>query len=264
MLIKLFKLLLQTLAVDFPVEVFMKNVRKSSSGPSPELAQVVGAFLAIVCEPDKDDEIDSGKLKRFSGLDDFFARNCHENGGSVAMLAKILYVCNDPPTISNADGAVVNRLIIIPFLAQWIKNCNLSLEEQYLSNTFKADGTFEETIPRYLSAFAWILIQYYNIYKVRGCSTPPASVTEYTQNYWKNNDPYLKFIDEFMERDENSNVNTIDLYTHFYPWFRTTQAKQSNTLMSEDKFKNEMLESRRLGPQKNNRWLGWKVVSKRR
>ena len=256
MLIKLLKATFGKLCIDFPNEMFMKNVRKSS-GPTPEIAQADTSLLGIVAEPDKDDELDGGKVKKYTGMDSFFGRKCHQDGGSIELTLKVIYMCNDPPQISNPDEALTNRLCILPFLSTWSASAPDSIEEQYQRCLFKMDKKFDTTIPNYTSAFIWVLMQYYPIYCSEGLN-PPQTVIDHTAKYWKDNDPYFKFIQSHLIRDPSSSITHRDIFGQFRIWYNTTQPR--NYSYSEDTFATEMTKANRLGPYVDSRWQGWKVA----
>ena len=106
------------------------RVLRSSSGPNPELAQAKGARIAVLSEPDEEEKMSGGVIKRYTGGDRFFARMCNQNGNSIEALFKTILMCNDIPVVLAGGQAMVNRLSALPFLSKWVENPPESEEEQ--------------------------------------------------------------------------------------------------------------------------------------
>ena len=64
---------------DMPADFYSAHQR-GTSGPNPELAQVLGARLVFSAEPDDDAAFKGARIKKLTGGDSFYARGCNENG----------------------------------------------------------------------------------------------------------------------------------------------------------------------------------------
>jgi phage/plasmid-associated DNA primase len=263
MIVKLCQATLGMYIFDLPVSVFSGKTF-SSSGPNPELAQARGCHVGIATEPDADDEFRSGPIKRQTGGDRFFARNCNENGGSIQAFHKTILMCNRIPNIANADKAVMNRFLILPFLSTWVDNPPATEEEQYDKRLFQKDPFFERRIPDLAHAFGWLMIQYYPAYEQEGLK-PPIVVSKYIDHHWEDRDPYLAFIVDRIAYaykdsakkiyDTDATLTASEIYGTFKQWFRDQYP--GAPIPTSTRFKEEMCDNKRLGIQGGNRrWLG--------
>lgn len=262
MIVKLFQQTLGDYCVDFPTSMLCKTF-SNSSGPSPEMAQAEGSHVGIISEPDADEPIQAGKLKRMSGGDRQFTRKLNENGGSQEAFYKIIMMCNRIPDIPGIDNAVKNRLRIIPFLSLWSKNAPDTEEEQVKTKTFKLDPFFDEKIAGMCPAFAWILAQKFTNYKIDGLNTPKI-VIDYTDKHVQDNDPYTNFIKERIidalkpgtnEKDMTQTLTSQDIYQHYKSWFRDNYP--GIPLVNGTLFRTEIIA--RIGQQHNRKWHGIKM-----
>ena len=271
---------------DLPPEFFSAGQR--GGGPSPELAQLDGSRVAFSAEPDDDISFKGARIKKITGGDSFFARSCNEDGGSIETTFKAIMVLNIVPYISGMDEATRKRFTMIPFEGRWLApeedpDLTDNIEEQIKLKTYKMDDRFEDNIPRLARALLWLSVNYYKKYRSEGLDTPPY-IQKWMDDYWKQHDPYLRFIAEKLENpkvvttcngctispDENcincagkGKYETIDatksltaseIYPEFKRWLRENhpdiqlvpQSKLSDILSNKDK----------LGKRRDRRWWG--------
>src|SRR5207237_92100 len=166
MVVKLLQIAFGMYAINMPVS-FLGGKTNNSSSASPELARSKGTRLAIMTEPDEQqDKLSAGKIKRNTGGDSQYARFLHSNGGDITCLYKMLLMCNDIPEIIGlaADEASMKRLLILPFLSQWIDDAPHNIDEQYKLKKFPVNECFEDEISGMASCFIWVLVQYFESY----------------------------------------------------------------------------------------------------
>ncbi len=243
MLKKAFEATFGPYCVTLPTTILTAK-RANSSAPCPELAQSKGAHMAFIQEPDGDDQMRAGTIKELTGGDTFFARFLHDDGGAVVASFVLFLMCNRVPIIPNSDRAVKNRLRILPFMSTWVLHANPSEEEQYKERRFQMDPLFELQIPAMAPALLWILVTTYGEYCTEGLNEPNI-VSEYTSDYWAENDPYHQFITEYIspaylpvppnipnvsdedrERDPNAMLTAREIYSEYLPWFRESYPGQ--------------------------------------
>lgn len=270
---KLYQFTLGEYCVDLPLSLITKTINVGSSGPSPETAQLKGAHTGFYCEPDDDDDLVGGKIKKRRGGDRFFGRGCNENGGSIEATAKEILVTNVWPDIPNADEAVIDSMAPLLFLSKFLDpdkyDVPISIEEQYKNRRFKQDPFFEQKIPDLAPAFAWLLLKYYPKYKTLGLKQPPI-IKEYIQQHWDEVDPYRNFINEKIvhayvegtdQIDLEAYLTVQDIYEDFSKWFKSNNLGKE--IPKRTKFHKEMMHEKRLGPQNSKkRWLGVKILKK--
>jgi phage/plasmid-associated DNA primase len=269
MIVKLILAVLGLYAIDFPVSL-LSGKSLSSSGPTPELAQARGVHVGVICEPDDTEDLKGGAIKRFTGGDRFFARFLNDNGGSVEAFFKLIFMCNRIPNIPNADSAVMDRFLIIPYLSTWSDNAPDDEVEQYKTRTFKKDPFFERKIPDMAKAMGWIMVQYFPLYAEEGI-TPPQIVKEYTTRHWEEHDTYISYIHERITtawkdpatqlvRDDNATLSASNLFGDFRRWF--TSYYPGVQVPNQQRLRDELIMPKRLGPQNGKRqWLGIKIAA---
>lgn len=227
MIKKLFECTFGSYCHTFPTTLFTSR-RGNSSAPTPEVAQAKGARICFLQEPDSDDTFRNGILKELTGGDKFFARLLNDNGGNIEAMFKLFLMCNKVPMIPNSDKAVKNRVRIVPFLSTWVDNPPQSEDEQFKERLFKKDRFFEKQIPELAPAFMWILVQYYSRYIEEGLRQPEI-VTAHTEEYWRDNDVYIQFTNECIEKavlpdgktiDMNAKLSLSEVYQEFRFWYR--------------------------------------------
>lgn len=263
MMVKLMQLWWGELCIDIPDTVY-SGAKRSSSGPSPELAQMESARLGITAEPDDGDDLKAGFIKRSSGNDRFFGRGCNENGGSIDLVYRSIYMCNSVPNITNVDGPTKERILFLLFLSRWVNNPPSDPSEQRRLRLFKKDKFFENRLPDLAEAIFWLAVEWYPAYKEEGLEIVPKIVKEYTEKHWREHDPYECFISERLkqveveEGDKPTCANSItasDAYNQFKSYFRESYPQSKMT--SCPQFITQL--DQRIGERVNHRWLGWVI-----
>lgn len=266
MIVKLFEAAFGSYVAKIPVELVLAK-RQTSSGPQPELAQTKSTHAAIMEEPDDDEPMRKGMIKRFTGGDSFFARFLMENGGKMDATFKLILMCNKIPKIPNGDRAIRNRLRVIPFFSKWVKTGAPATEaEQMATKTFKQDPFFDRKIPELAQAFIWVLVQYFPRYMAEGLAEEPEIIQAETRKYWDENDCYQMFANECLQpavladgetRDENATLTASEIYAAYKPWFKDNfpGIAVTNSTVAKEEF------LRVLGPQRSRRWYGVRLRS---
>jgi phage/plasmid-associated DNA primase len=265
MIVKLIQQTLGEYTFDIPPSALFPT-KGGGEGPSPVWAQAKGGRVGWVSEPDGNDELGAGIIKRQTGGDRFFARMCHENGGSITASHKLVLICNRIPEVPGIDKAGMNRFLILPFKSTWVDNPPESIEEQYRLRLFKKDEMFDSKIPKLVPALAWLMQKYFNLYSTEGLRKPDI-VREYIDQHWNERDIYKIFIEENVKRmlDERGEPNsemrvtTGPLYTLFKSWHKDQFPQKPIPTMP--KFRDEMQVSSRMGPMKSNRWIGYEITT---
>lgn len=262
MVIKLFENAFGSYIIKMPTSLVVGQ-RTGASNATPELARSKGTHIAIIQEPDDDETLRKGIVKEFTGGDSFYARTLHDAGGDIQAMFNLILMCNKIPAIVNGDDATQNRIRICPYMSKWSRNAPEDEEEQYRTRHFMMDPFFEKKIPNMAQAFIWILVQYYPKYIREGLKIPEVVKIE-NEKYWKEHDCYMLYVEQCLvpvfkneetgERDENAALTWAEIYNSYKMWFRENYpgVKIVNTQVAKDNF------IKRLGPQKNRRWLGVK------
>jgi len=267
MIVKLFEAAFGSYVVKIPVEL-VTSKKQGSGSASPELAQTKGTRAAFMEEPDDDEPMKKGVIKRYTGGDSLFMRFLHENGGKVEAMMKLILISNDVPAIPGSDSATKERVLISPFFSRWLKpndpNLPATEEEQMEKRLFKQDRFFEKKIPEMASAFIWVLSQYYPAYINEGLADTPKAVREETKKYWDKHDYYQMYVNDCLEAaflpdgttpDHNSTLTFTELSNAFKIWFRDMYP--GVVVPKGEVIKSEF--ARILGPQQNRKWRGVRI-----
>lgn len=217
-----FEKMLGELAIKFNTQYF--TGKKTSTGSAnPELARAAPPVRhATMEEPDADEQLNIGELKKLSGGDSYWARDLFEKGKStreVFPMFMLTFICNKLPKLKYSDKATWNRIRVIPFESTFVppgEPCPDTFEEQLRQKRFPMDKSFNEKVPGMVQAFAWYLLQWRQKITVR---IEPDKVKEATAVYRRQNDIYRQFIEECIVED-NGSLSLIEMYAQFKEWFK--------------------------------------------
>ena len=217
-----FERMLGELAIKFNTQYFTGK-KVASGSANPELSRAAPPVrLASMEEPDADEQLNIGELKKLSGGDSFWARDLFEKGKNareVAPMFMLTFICNKLPKLKYSDKATWNRIRVIPFESTFVdplEPCPERLEDQIREKRFPMDKEFKDKIPGMISAFSWYLLDWRTKISVR---IEPEKVREATAIYRSQNDVYRQFIEECIVEDDTS-ITLTELYSQFKEWFK--------------------------------------------
>lgn len=245
--------------VEMPLSAISKGGRRG--GPTPELARTRAAKIAIMQEPENDDVIREGILKKMTGGDKFYTRFLNDNGGEIKNTFKLILQCNKIPVFKDPDGAVKKRFRVFPFLSKWVDDAPLDIEERYKSRTFQKNPFFEERVKVLQPAFLWLCKEYYPIYIEEGLDDPPI-VKEYTAKYWRDNDIYVQYImaritsalDSNGQPDKKASLTISKIYNDFKLFM--SENYPNNVIPDIKMVKNKLSAPDKLNKIYGNSWHG--------
>jgi len=278
---------------DLPNE-FYSQTKRDPSGSSPEMAQLTGARVVFSTEPDAGLNFKADKIKLITGSDSQFGRGNYKDGGSINPSYNAIMVLNRIPNISNLDEPAKRRFSITPFEGRWVDEDDDidvpdTFEEQLNEKIYWMDKRFEKQIPRLATALLWLSLEYYQKYITEG-HRKPEYIRQSMKDYWKANDPYICFIDEFIEKmekrvdckkcadkeetekgckrcdkgyrmkpDNDYRIRTKDIFGNFKKWLRTSD--YSVKPPTQGQFTADMCTRDKLGKQEGYYWSGYRVKS---
>ena len=219
---KFFELMLGQLSIKFNTQYFTGK-KVSSGSANPELSRA-GPPVRLVTmeEPDSDEQLNIGELKKLSGGDSFWARDLFQSGKQtreIFPMFMLTFICNKLPKLRNSDNATWNRLRVIPFESTFVeKDYPSDFKEQIKQKIFPMDKNFNKKIKRMVPAFAWYLLNWRKT--TSSILVEPPKVKNATNIYKQENDIYSQYINENIIDDEKSSINITELYAHFKEWFR--------------------------------------------
>ena len=254
----LFEMMLGELSIKFNTQYFTGK-KVASGAANPELARAAPPVrMATMDEPNGDEQLNNGELKKLSGGDKYWARDLFEKGKStreVTPMFTITLICNGLPKLKHSDKATWNRLRVIPFESTFIEPgqpCPITFEEQLQQKRFPMDRTFSSKLPDMVGAFAWYLLEWRKKVTVR---VEPEKVKEATALYRRQNDLYRQFIEECIV-DADATLTIQELYSYFKDWFK--EGWPNMTLPIKNQVK-EYFEKLWGDPERGCRWRGYRI-----
>ena len=258
---KFFELMLGELAIKFNTQYFTGK-KVASGSANPELSRAAPPVRhATMEEPDADEQLNIGELKKLSGGDSYWARDLFQKGKStreIFPMFMLTFICNKLPKLKYSDKATWNRIRVIPFESTFVEPgepCPTTLEEQIEQKRFPMDKQFNKKIPGMVSAFAWYLLEWR---KKITTYIEPLKVKEATAIYRKQNDIYRQFIEENIMEEENSTISLVEIYTQFKEWFKEGWPNMTLPIKNEVKEYFEQLWGTPFGGVK---WNGFRICS---
>ena len=256
---KFFELMLGELAIKFNTQYFTGK-KVASGSANPELSRAAPPVRhATMEEPDADEQLNIGELKKLSGGDSYWARDLFEPGKStreVFPMFTLTFICNKLPKLKYSDKATWNRIRVIPFESTFVEPnepCPTTLEEQLKQKRFPMDKEFGKNIPSMVSAFAWYLLQWRQKVSVR---IEPEKVREATAIYRRQNDIYRQFIEECIAEDNSGSLSITEMYSHFKDWFKEGWPNMSLPIKNEVK---EYFERLWGDSERGVKWNGYRI-----
>ena len=257
----IFEKMLGELAIKFNTQYFTGK-KIASGSANPELARAAPPVRhATMEEPNADEQLNLGELKKLSGGDSYWARDLFEKGKStreVFPMFMITFICNKLPKLKYSDKATWNRLRVIPFESVFVdsdQDCPVTFEEQLLQKKFPMDKTFFQKIPGMVEAFAWYLLQWRQKITIR---IEPEKVRQATAIYRKQNDIYRQFIEECISEDPTSSLSLTEIYSQFKEWYREGWSNSTIPIKNEVK---EYFERLWGDFERGCKWSGYRITT---
>lgn len=255
-----FELMLGELAIKFNTQYF--TGKKTATGSAnPELSRAAPPIRHVTMEePDADEQLNIGELKKLSGGDSYWARDLFEKGKStheVFPMFTLTFICNKLPKLKYSDKATWSRIRVIPFESTFVgpnDKCPLTFDEQLKEKRFPMDRNFKNKIPGMVQAFAWYLLDWRTKITTR---VEPRKVLEATEIYRKNNDIYRQFIEEcVIETDTSTSLPMVELYAQFKDWFKESFPHVSTPIKNDVK---EYFENIWGASEPGIKWSGYRI-----
>lgn len=224
----LFEMILGDLAIKFDTSV-ISGKKPNAGSANADLARAgCGVRWAVIDEPNNDESINPGPLKKYTGNDSIYARDLFEKGKDtreIKPMFKLVVICNKLPPIRNADKAAYNRVRVLPFESTFCRtDYPESYEEQLLQKRFPMDRQFSKKLPKMVEPFAWLLLEHRKTQRTR---IEPREVLQATDHYKKRNDVFRQFQEECIEEDPEGSISLTNLYASFKGWFRESMPGSS-------------------------------------
>lgn len=189
-------------ACTVPMDALM--TKKSGETDLRNVARMCGARLVVSQESGLQRKFDSGLLKTLTGGDELTGERKFEHPFNFSPTHKLVVVSNHRPKV-DLDGGMKRRLHLVPFMQVYdldktkkgAKPPDRMLKEKLLA---EAPGILAWMIA---GCLAW---------QQRGLD-PPASVIDYTTEFFADNDALGEWIEQHCATDAKAKTSNEDLFT---------------------------------------------------
>jgi len=190
--------------------------RASSTAADPELAMLRGRRFVAFQEPSKDEPINVGKLKEWTGGDTIQCRELYKGPIKFKSQAKWFLICNDIPDVPSDDDGTWRRLTVINFPSKFLHKSQMTGRDY----EYERIDDMKEKLEELKEPFMWLLLQYHksflHLMKTTGLIEPP-EIIESTNVERKKNNPIKQFIDDKIRysKKPSDKFNIAEIYNIF-------------------------------------------------
>lgn len=191
--------LLKTVFGDYYLSVdntlFTKPLERKDQ-PVPALVEARGKRIMMTTEPESDDKLQGGLIKKISGGDIIEARTLHSKHiVKYVPSFKVILQMNDIPKMNKMDGGIERRMRIINFPFKFMSADKVCEPHHRLG-----DPDVKEKYCRSIewrNEFLLMLTEIYKTIKDLKALPPPRSVSEATGEYLDDNNPLKTWMNKF-------------------------------------------------------------------
>ncbi len=189
--------------------------------PSPTAATLAGARAAISSESKDGQCLNVALVKRHTGGGYMTARYMRENTFCFEITHKLWLMTNHTPALDRMDEAMRGRLHLIPFDRQWNRPGNPERDPNLPDGDKDLQGKLRQEAEGIL---AW-LIKGAVAYASEGLE-PPSEVANMTREFFKDQDPFRRWLDTCIRCDAKSGARAAQLFEVFNQW-REAEGEES-------------------------------------
>ena len=184
---------------------------KPPGAASNDVAALPGARFVTTTETEKSHSLRAGLVKQITGGDKVSARKMFHEFFEFTPQCKLWIATNNKPKVSGSDGAIWDRIRLLPFNIKFVPEKEL-IEGQRIRDNELMDKLLGE-LPGIL---AWM---------VRGCTEwqrhglPPAvAITEAAEDYRASQDSVQGFVDQCCDASHGMTCAVKDLFAAYEIW----------------------------------------------
>lgn len=212
-IIELFEACFGDYCCKFPITLLTQK-RAASNAATSELARAKGKRFAVLQEPGDDEKLNVGLMKELSGGDKIQARALFKEPIEFKPQFKMILVCNHLPHVSADDDGTWRRLRVVEYTSKFTMNPDPNKPHEFLMDT-ELSKKFEDWKEHFMA----LLIEYYKMYEKEGI-VDPEDVTKCTKEYQRNNDNFMEFVEQEMEKDDRGFISMNDTFSKFNYWIK--------------------------------------------
>ena len=189
-----------------------------------------GTRLVFLDESDKNQELNEGIIKRFTGQSTIKIRSLYGEERPVKLKCQIILATNHLPKITD-DPALHRRLLYIPFDAKFVDSNKLNKFQGNKKYKLKLTSQKLKEMISKEKLLVWLVqgaILWYN----EKLEDIPDVIKNITESYLIESDPLLDFISEKYKEDEDSMISFMQ--------FKEDYETHTNTMLTAREFRKEL------------------------
>lgn len=226
--------------------------KASKRGPNPDLMELAnGIRMSISSENARGEKFRIDILKAISGGDKITERDLYEGNISFQPQCKLWLHTNHIPEMNGYDPGFQNRIKVIPFMAEFVKDPSEVNEEKHIYLEMEKE-IFKKRIKEAYPGILSYIVRNARKFLLGEEFTPPPIIQEYTSEYVEDQDLVGEFIQMCCERDENSQEQSKTLYAAFCKFCKDEKSIPEKMLKSQRSFMAE-IRLRKLDVKTSNR-----------
>jgi len=200
---------------------FLTDKRSKSSGADPALMDLETARLAHYSESEKNEELNTSKMKEITGQESLSGRNLYEKQKNFRPSCHHIITTNHDFDIKTTDNGTWRRIKKYVFKMKFCANPDPANPFEKKENTDLAKE-FSNNI-RIKEAFLSILVKYYkNLHKNYNgtlSNVPKPTIDKETEEYRNSQDIVNRFINDFVIMSEDSELAIHELVDAYKQWY---------------------------------------------
>ena len=153
-------------------------------------------------------KLDEETIKQLTGGEEIKARNLYETATTFLPQFTLWLSCNDLPTVSDKSLFASDRVRVIEFNRHFTE----AEQDKNLKNEFQTQEAMQ-------GIFAWLVAGYFK-YKRFGLKMSPA-MRKVVNQYERDNDLCLQFLEERCEQAEGVNTRSKSLFDAYKIWCKS-------------------------------------------
>ena len=226
--------------------------RNGSAAADPELAECKGKRLVLFQEVEKDQVVNTSKLKEWTGGDIISVRGLYKDPIKFKPQFKCVMTANNVPAFDSHDDGTWRRVKIVPFKTRFVNQEDFE-ENKSIPNLCKKfkdkedrpveyqcvrDNKLIEQVIEYKEAFMFYLLQYYNKYytmMTNGTNIyEPWPVIEITEKIRAENNIYKSYFDGVDFSADNEGEYFDDIISDFREFYTESGADKKRAPKKKD------------------------------
>lgn len=193
------------------VDTFMDD--RPQGGHSEDIARLRGCRLVTTTETEKTRRLAEGLVKRLTGGDQITASFKHERTFEFTPRFKVWLAANHKPQINGTDYGIWRRILLVPFLAKFLK-AGLPLDGEH---QFRVDPNLRADLLRELPGILNWAVEGYAFWRKQGLAAPQV-VRAASEEYRQESDKLGAFLAEEMLDNPYHSTPLNQAYQAYRVW----------------------------------------------